>query len=64
MRFRLVRNLRRGDMVIVGPMREVMSIDTADAPGYYGVTLRDYPNGDSLRPYDAVWPGDDLVELA
>jgi hypothetical protein len=63
-----VRNLRRGDRIALDapeePLVEVVSVDTADAPGYYGVRMR-IIGGVECRPMvNAVWPGDDLVELA
>jgi hypothetical protein len=61
-----VRNLRHGDRVILGspwtnkPL-EVVSVDTADLPNEYGITLKTIEDG--FESIGIVWPGDDLVEL-
>lgn len=67
MRLRMVRNLRRGDRVLLdGPneaISEVVTIDTADTSGLYGIKLV-VVDRSGTPPVLAVWPGDDLVELA
>lgn len=67
MRLRMVRNLRRGDRVLLdGPneaITEVVTIDTADTSGLYGIRLV-VVDRSSGPPIIAVWPGDDFVELA
>ena len=70
MRMRLVRNLRRGDRVILWSVRgvggdalDVLSVDTADIAGLYGVKLEWVDDSGSPPPIEAVWHGDDLVEL-
>jgi hypothetical protein len=66
MRLRLVRNLRRGDRVLIDgrdeEIAEVISVDTADTPGLYGIQLNIVGSG--TPSFLAVWPGDDFVELA
>jgi hypothetical protein len=63
----MVRNLRRGDRVLLdGPneaITEVVTIDTADTAGLYGIRLV-VVDRSSAPPILAVWPGDDFVELA
>ena len=68
MRLREVRNLRRGDTVVLGEpwgntRFEVVSVDTADYAGFYGVTLAHLPPTETSPKVRAVWPGDDLIEL-
>ena len=66
MRLRMVRNLRRGDRVLLdGPneaITEVVTIDTADTSGLYGIRL--VVVGRAVPQFGVVWPGDDFVELA
>ena len=82
MRLRMVRNLRRGDRILIDEreirwlalathqrdlqkvIAEVTLLDTADALGYYGLQLTIISEQTKPRIMDAVWPGDDLVELA
>ena len=66
MRLRTVRNLRRGDRVAIDQPHEaiaqIVSVDTADTAGWYGVKM--VIEDQCRTPVRAVWPGDDLIELA